>query len=221
MRIFEEDEDRLRAYVEGAQLQGSLRLPPEPKLSEELSIPRGRLRAILKRLESEGLLWRHVGKGTFAGPRRITNEDPEVSAAISVDNILDARLMLEPQLAARAAVCATPTDIAAMDLCLAEMNTIEHFDSWRRLDERLHRLVAEATHNMMMLILYDTLRAQVRTNLDVRIKQVYGSDYGPKKATNGEHHDFVDAIRSHNPQAAEQAMRAHLMSIRASLFGLR
>lgn len=220
LRIFEEDEDRLRAFVEGAQALGTLRLPPEPKLSEELAIPRGRLRTILKRLEDEGLLWRHVGKGTFAGPRRMTADDSGMAAAISVDNIMDARLALEPQLAARAAIAATPADIAAMESCVSEMAAIERFETWRRLDERLHRLVAEATHNMMLLILYDTLRAHMRASLDVRMKQVYGPDHGPKKITNGEHHAFIDAIGLHDPQAAERAMRDHLVSVRAGLFGL-
>lgn len=221
MRMFEPDEGRLRDYVEGMTQQGSVRLPPEPKLSEELGIPRGRLRTILKRLESEGLLWRHVGKGTFAGSRRPLADDPSLTAAISVDNILDARLLLEPQLAAQAAIRATPTDLAAMDLCLTTMANLNEFGAWRRLDERLHRLIAQATHNPMMLVLYDTLRSQMRASLDLRIREVYGTDVGPDRGTDTEHHGFVEAIRAHNPEAAERTMRMHLLSVRNRLFGLR
>jgi DNA-binding FadR family transcriptional regulator len=95
------------------------------------------------------------------------------------------------------------------------------FMHWKRLDERLHRAIAEATHNALLLTLYDTLRAHMRVNLDQRIETVYSAVTGPCLATNGEHQQLVAAIRARNPDGAEQAMRAHLSSVRTRLFGQR
>src|SRR4051812_49164925 len=120
MGTIEGDLARLRQYVDGVAGRGDLRLPSEPRLVEALGVSRGRLRTMLKRLEDEGLIWRHVGKGTFVGPRQVSPDDEDWSASISVDDVIAARLLLEPQLAARAAIHATPADLAAMDQCLAE-----------------------------------------------------------------------------------------------------
>ncbi|RDK06269.1 FadR/GntR family transcriptional regulator [Cupriavidus lacunae] len=222
MNLIDDDVTRLRDYIQArAGTEADLRLPPEPKLCETLGISRGRLRTVLKRLESEGLIWRHVGKGTFIGPRQIQADDASLSAAISMDDLLDARLVLEPQLAAQAAIHATPADIAALEQCLSEMETSGPFMHWKRLDERLHRTVAEATHNALLLLMYDTMRTHVRVNLDSRIEAVYSPMIGPRKDTDEEHHQLVDAIRAHNPDRAEQAMREHLRSVRTRLFGQR
>jgi DNA-binding FadR family transcriptional regulator len=189
-------------------------------LSEELGVSRGRLRTLLRKLESEGAIWRHVGKGTFIGPRKLI-DTPAVAAAFSMDDILQARIVLEPQLAAEAAMHSTPDDIAAMDACLAEMTLAGSMLQWKRLDERLHRIIAQSTHNALLLMLYDTLRAQMKLSLDRRIDQVFGAEPGPKENTDDEHRAVVDAIREHDPLAAETAMRNHLRLLRGKLFGLR
>lgn len=221
MKTNDADLARLREYVDSVAGSGDLRLPSEPRLVEELGVSRGRLRTLLKRLEDEGLIWRHVGKGTFVGTRQVTADDENWSASISVDDVIDARMLLEPQLAAQAAIHATLSDVAAMDQCLAEMAAATSFLQWKRLDDRLHRTIAQATHNGLLLLLYDTLRSQVRLSLDDRVEEVFGAAPGPVEATEQEHRLFIDAIRKHNPEKAEQMMREHLHSVRALVFGLR
>ena len=60
---------RLRTFLDETAQRGEERLPSEPRLSEVLGVSRGRLRTLLKKLEDDGEIWRHVGKGTFVGPR--------------------------------------------------------------------------------------------------------------------------------------------------------
>lgn len=214
------DLGRLRALLDDTMERGEARLPPEPRLSEALGVSRGRLRTLLKKLEEEGAIWRHVGKGTFVGPRQMIDM-PEFSASFSVDDILQARTILEPQLAAQAAIHATPEDLALMRACLKDMDQSKSLLTWKRLDERLHRVIAQAGHNMLLLLLYDMLRAQIRMTLDRRIEQVFGGEPGPKEDTDSQHRTVVDAIERHDPVAAETCMRAHLVSLRGKLFGLR
>ena len=211
---------RLRTFLDETAERGEDRLPPEPRLSETLGLSRGRLRTLLKKLEDEGAIWRHVGKGTFVGPRQLV-DGPAAPASFSVDDILHARTVFEPQLAAEAAVHATIDDIAQMETCLEEMKLAGSLLQWKRLDERLHRLIAQATHNILLLTLYDTLRAQMKFTLDRRIEQVFGAEPGPKDDTDSEHRRIIDAIRDHDPVAAETSMSQHLRSVRGKLFGLR
>lgn len=225
MNTIDQDISRLKDYIEAFEAQASgndeLRLPSEPKLAALLEMSRGRLRTVLKRLEAEGRIWRHIGRGTFIGPRRIVVDDTSLAGTISMDDLLGARLVLEPQLAAQAAIHATPSEIATLEQCLAEMETTVPFITWKRLDERLHRSIAETTHNALLLVLYDTMRSQMRVDLDSRIEAIYSPMTKRRHDTDSEHRELVDAIRTHNPDRAEQAMREHLRSVRTRLFGER
>ncbi|MBB6253209.1 FadR/GntR family transcriptional regulator [Nitrospirillum iridis] len=216
-----DDLTRLRELIEATGRAGEQRLPPEPKLGEVLGVSRGKLRTLLKRVEDEGLIWRHVGKGTFIGPRDLSAETSS-PLPISLNDIMDARLVLEPQLAAQAALHSTIADIQAMESCLAEMAGASSLAMWRRLDERLHRTIAESSHNTLLLLLYDTLRTQSQGGLGIRIEAVFGAPTAaPTEASNGEHRQLVEAIRNHDPERAEQCMRDHIRSVRTKLFGLR
>lgn len=221
MRCAEDEALRLRALIEAHEREGDLRLPPEPQLCEELGVSRGRLRTLLKHAEDDGLIWRHVGKGTFAGARPTLPEETMQNLSVSAGDLFGARAVIEPQLAAQAALQATPQDVEAMEATLAEMAAARTFLEWKRLDARLHRLIAQATHNTLLLLLYDTLRAPARGGLDARLEEVFSTPPEPRVAANGEHRAIVEAIAQHHPARAEQAMRDHIASVRDMLFGAR
>lgn len=215
------DLSQLRNYVESLSQQGIQRLPSEPKLCEILDVTRSRIRTVLKRLEEEGTIWRHVGKGTFIGSRSADLSSSETIQSIGVADVIDARIALEPQIAALAAIKANVMDIERMDRCLMEMRGSNSFSQWKRLDERFHRLLAEASHNNLLVVLFDTLHSQGLASLHSRIEEVFGSIDGPKDATDSQHRAIFDAVRQHNPVRAEQLMRDHLQAVRITLFGLR
>src|SRR3546814_6411843 len=60
---------QMRAYLAQRDLPANSRLPPERELCDILGVSRGELRKALAVMESNGELWRHVGKGTFIGAR--------------------------------------------------------------------------------------------------------------------------------------------------------
>src|SRR3546814_2540241 len=70
---------QLRAYLAQRDLPANSRLPPERELCDILGVSRGELRKALAAMESNGELWRHVGKGTFIGARP-TKEYSDVAA---------------------------------------------------------------------------------------------------------------------------------------------
>lgn len=218
-----DEAERLRRYIAEAREQGIERLPPEPRLSEALEVTRGRLRTLLKKVEEEGLIWRHVGKGTFVGQRKDPVVFPSVASSVSVDQVIQARSAIEPQLAALAAMHATTTDLEAMEHCLAEMEAAQDFDNWKALDDRLHRIIADASHNMLMVLLYDTLKSEVALHMQLRMEALFGpvGTSSKREQTEQQHRGFVDAIRMHDPERAERLMRAHIMSVRTKLFGDR
>ena len=95
------------------------RLPPERSLSGELGVSRAELRKALAALEADGLIWRHVGRGTFIGARPVHNLD-DVAFLGQLANpaqVLDARVAIEPELARLAALHAIRADLEAIRIC--------------------------------------------------------------------------------------------------------
>lgn len=217
----EDEWARLHSLIEARERDGDLRLPPEPRLCEEIGVTRSRLRGLLKRAEDQGLIWRHVGKGTFVGARPTVREEALQNLSASVDDLFDARILLEPQLAAQAALHATTQDVAALEAVLTDMESAPAFQEWQRLDARLHRLIARATHNALMVLLYDSLRVPMRFGLESRMEEVFSGLLKPRAATYDEHRAIVDAIATRHPAKAEQVMRDHIVSVRDQLFGSR
>ncbi|NHN39904.1 FadR family transcriptional regulator [Pseudomaricurvus alcaniphilus] len=217
------DIEKLKSYIAKARRQGVERLPPEPKLSDAIGVSRGRLRTLLRKVESEGLIWRHVGKGTFVGQRVDHLSEGNVAYSVSVEQVIQARLAVEPQLAALAAMHAKSTDIQAMDDCIEAMAGATSFDHWKALDDSLHLIIASASHNVLLVSLYKSLKNEVDYHFKLRVESVFGTE---KKApqrlqTEDEHKAIVDAISLHDPDRAEALMRAHILSVRTKMFGNR
>jgi DNA-binding FadR family transcriptional regulator len=215
------EEQRLRAYIDDALRERRERLLPEPRLSELLDIPRGRLRTHLKRLEKDGLIWRHVGKGTFIGPRTAQLSESAPVGAVSPSHVMEGRLLIEPLLAGKAAVHARRSDIEAMERCLRETGAATSYVAWKSGDDRLHRTIAEAAQNPLLLMLHDVVHGYARKLISERMEQAVGDNPAPVENSNDEHAAIVAAIKKHDPEGAESAMRKHLVSIRRLLFGDR
>lgn len=209
---------QLRAFIAQRDPEASARLPPERELCEVLGVSRGELRKALAILESEGQLWRHVGKGTFIGQRPL-DEIGDVAALTSQTNpaeVMRARLLIEPAICREAALNATSADIAEMQFCLqraCEAETWRQYENW---DNRFHRAIAQAAQNRLLVGLFDTLNA-------VRRAVVWGRLRTNSRAPDQSHHSFaehqliVTAIEQRDIELAGRAMRQHLESVERNL----
>lgn len=209
---------QLRAYLAQSDLPEDGRLPPERELSSALGVSRTELRKALDVLEEEGQLWRHVGKGTFLGSRPL-DTFADISALARRSNpaeVMRARLVMEPEIARAAAFSATPAAIAEMRLCLArsrQAETWRHYEGW---DTRLHRTIAEATQNSLLLGLFDTLNAVRRAVTWGRLRTAPVRP-APTHHSFAEHDAIVEAIELRDMAGAAAAMRTHLKSVERKL----
>jgi GntR family transcriptional regulator, transcriptional repressor for pyruvate dehydrogenase complex len=114
-----------RLISEGSLVPGH-RLPAERKLAEMFGVSRSSLRQALKVLEIMGVIAQRVGDGTYlntAAPSILAEplEFLILLDGISFHELMEARLIVEPELAARAAARATPEEIAELRQMLIEM----------------------------------------------------------------------------------------------------
>lgn len=214
---------QLRAWLaQRRDLPSNSRLPSERELCEILGVSRGELRKALAVLETHGELWRHVGKGTFIGARPLEEafDIAAIARATNPREVMRARLVIEPLMAREAALNATAGDIAELDLCLKGARAAETWRQYETWDNRLHRTVAEAAHNIVLTALFDTLNA-------VRRAVVWGRLRENTLRPPADHHSFdehdtiVRAIAERDLDGAEDAMRRHLRSVARHLIALR
>ena len=213
---------QLRAYLAQDDLAVNARLPAERELSEVLGVSRGDLRKALAILESEGELWRHVGKGTFVGSKPIEERFSiaTVSGQTNPAEVMQTRLLIEPEITREAALHTTSAEIAEMRACLVGSRQARNWRQYENFDNRLHRTIAKAAHNTLLLALFDTLNA-------VRRAVVWGRLRDQPVKPPADHHSFaeheliVEAIEERDLDRAAARMRRHLQSVRRNLIELR
>jgi DNA-binding FadR family transcriptional regulator len=212
----------LRSMLSDIDVTADSRLPPERDLAQRLGVQRPALRKALAVLESEGQIWRHVGKGTFVGSRP-TIAPGDVSAIARMTNpgeVMRTRALLEPEVAALAALNATPAHVAEMRACLQKSRAAPTWRQYEAWDTRLHRVVAEATQNYLLLALLDTLTAVRRTVTWGRLR-ANRERPKPDHHSFAEHEEIVDAIAERDREHARDAMRRHLETVERNLLAAR
>jgi DNA-binding FadR family transcriptional regulator len=208
---------RLRRFIQRQGVALNSRLPPERRLAAEIGTTRARLRKALAVLETEGLIWRHVGRGTFVGARPVENisDIQFLSGRTSPGEVMEARLSIEPELARMAALNATAADIGEMRRCAGKSRAAREWRVYEAWDNRLHRAIAVSTRNTLLVSLFDTLNT-------VRRATVWGQ-MRTEKLPPADHHSFaqhdalIAAIAGRDAEGAAACMRGHLRCVRDRL----
>ena len=204
----------LRGFLSRQDISLNSRLPPERELCKELGTSRTELRKALAVLEAEGQIWRHVGRGTFIGARPVLNlSDIEyLSGQTSPAQVMESRLAIEPQLARLAALHGTKADFTEMRLCNRRCRTAREWRVYEAWDNKFHRAVAAATHNTVLVSLFDTLNTVRRSTVwgQLRSTTLPPADH----ASFHEHDALYEAIAGRDPDLAAECMRIHLRTVR-------
>jgi DNA-binding FadR family transcriptional regulator len=216
----EDTAHRLRSFIADGRYQPGDRLPPERQLIEMLQVTRSSLRRALERLENEGAIWRHVGKGTFVGPSGVPVEDELLSVAHQMTPIklMRARLSIEPALAREAAINASGEAVAQIFAATKRAQASASWTEYERQDDAFHRAIAEASDNLLLVTLYHKLN-QVQRAVAWATVQRTTARPDPKHSSFIEHDAIAKAIKDCDPDAAFRAMRKHLNSVSYRLFG--
>jgi DNA-binding FadR family transcriptional regulator len=205
---------QIKQFVAAQGFNHNDRLPPERALSQRFGVTRGELRKALAELEGDGLIWRHVGRGTFIGARPVLNlaDVAYLGELASPAQVIAARLAIEPELARLAAIYGTRYDFDEIQACSQRCRAATDWRSYEAWDNNLHYAIAKATHNKLLVYLFDILNV-------VRRSTVWGQTRSTKLPPR-DHHSFAAhdaicaAIAARDGALAAQRMREHLNSVR-------
>jgi DNA-binding FadR family transcriptional regulator len=202
---------RIREMILSGRLRPGDRLPPERELSEALRISRPTVRESIRSLVAMNILESRHGRGTFVASldtRKLLEPLSFVLALASrdLDDLFEARLLLEPRLAALAAERATTEDVQALRVCAAAGAARRRDpDAMVELGARLHRLLAKACHNDLLVTLLDSVAALGAEGRALAARLPTAADDAV-----GDHAELVEAVAARDPGRAEAAMTAHL-----------
>ncbi len=199
------DDESAEALLEvlRGRLAAGHALPAERMLAEELAVKRHRLRMALSALRAAGEL-------APARPGRRPRQPHTVDLAGSTNpvEVVELRLVLEPALARLAALRASPSEVirierAALTPALAAAAAT---------DLAFHSAVATGARNGLAAELYGQLRAIGR---DARLCVAGLAEPCPSRVQqrDAEHRAVAEAIAARDPDAAQAAMRAHLLAV--------
>ena len=221
-RLYRVITSQIKVRIENHEFKPGSRLPSERELAQALHVSRPTLREALIALEIEGYVEVRVGSGVFvAEPKQDGywhSEDPTPSsiATPATENdigpfaLMEARLLLEPQIAALAAKNGTKEQLHAIDVAAHHMlGSPTH----RADDCSFHVRIAQASGNAAMVelvkyfwVLHDNSAIFNRLDRHVATEAVW-------EQAQAEHGAIVSAIISRRPFQAQTAMYAHLKSI--------
>lgn len=204
----------IREKILSGELRAGQRLPAERELSEALGISRPTVRETLRSLVAMNILESRHGSGTFVsdlGPETLT-EPLRFAMALSpstVRELFEARLVIEPQLAALAAVRASDDERRELDACVRRTGESRGEPALLlELDIQLHSLIASAAHNRLLGQLLETLSGLGRDSRAVTVRVP-----GVAEATITEHTAIAAAVIAGDEDGARAAMVDHLRRI--------
>lgn len=186
------------------------RLPPERRLAAELGVKRHQLRKALAELRAAGEIAAPARR--VPPPQHRPGED--LAALSNPLEVIELRLILEPSFARLASLRASAVEIAR----ILEAATTPAGADGGAVDLAFHFAVAAAARNNLGNAFYAMLR-RVGTDARNRVAGVLPSSSCPTRLArrDAEHRRVAEAIAARDPDAAEAAMRAHLLAVQARI----
>ena len=208
--LAEQVADGIMNLIQETPYKAGDKLPTEKELCESTGAGRNTVREALKILASRNVLEIRQGAGTFVSEKQGIPDDPLGFSMVNdhvklTKDLLQVRIMLEPQIAALAAQCAKEHEIKELEEILEEMEAaMKKREDYSELDTKFHTKIAQCTHNIVM----ENLLPVIGKGVAVFAKEVAQTEYNRTWIS---HRKIFCYIRDHKPFEAEMEMQYHLL----------
>ncbi len=212
--------EQIVQQIEDSVLKGTLKpgdqLPAERELAQQLGVSRTAVREAVKTLREKGLVEAYSGRGTFItdGTSQAARQSFDLMVKLGQQegspHLAELRLILEPGIAAMAAIRAKEEDIATMREAVDVMERAQKDpEAYIEADLDFHLALAEAVANPLILSLIDSIVGLLR---EQRMK-IFNVEGGPQRGQ-VHHKRILEAMERRDAEMARGAMRAHLEQVR-------
>lgn len=207
--------ERMLDLIREGGLRPGDRLPSTRDLAQRFAVTTPTLREALRRLEATGAVELRHGSGLYVGAdiERIVLPNPNMREMRGdrLLQLLDARILVEPPLAALAAGRATESGRDELRAVLDEAGRHLRGKSaeLREANLTFHRATAKLAGNSVLDEVVDSL-LRVHASARRETPRVFDD----RRRDHDEHLAILDAIEKGDARAAEELMRAHLVDVR-------
>jgi DNA-binding GntR family transcriptional regulator len=195
----------VRAAILERRLQPGDRLL-EADIAAQMGVSRAPVREAVRQLEQEGLVDFSPHRGSVV----VGVPDEEI------DTIYQLRAQIEARAIRRACELITDDDLAFMDECIQRIVGAQAADDHAEVfdaDLQFHATILRVAGYRVLRRMWESMDGMVR----VRSYQAFdaagaASDYFRSTAASS-HVPILDALRNRDPDAAEQAVREHILEV--------
>lgn len=213
---------RITSYITDRIDSGSWapgdRLPTDRELAARFAISRNTVRRTLEQLEQEHRIVRQVGRGSFVAGTTSPATDRNPPGDTSPAELMELRLLVEPQMAELIVLRATARDVAALEECLHKSEAARSLHEFEKWDEALHYTLTRCTRNNGLIAIIDSINAQRNQPAWINLKKQTLTP-GVRQTYQQQHRDIVDAVRQRDRELTRERMKAHLQEVRRHLLG--
>lgn len=200
---------QLKKQIASGFISPGDKFPPERELAKTFRVNRASMRQALKVLEIMGVLTQRVGDGTYLSNSAGTLLSEPLDFLVLVDGLsvqqlMETRLIAEPELAAQAAERATSDDMAALRTAIVSLEKSRTQRDRVSAELEFHDAILKAAGNRIFRLLYRDLYRILLTNTAPQSKPL---DLDRSLSF---HRSLYSAIKLHDAEAARAAMRDHL-----------
>ena len=202
--------------------EASFAPPSERELCDEFGVSKTIAREVITRLEGMGIVTVSHGRRMRIEHRDTWDHfDPLLVEVINdsaatlrvVDDLNEVRLLIEPEIAARAAIRATAEDIHRLQADVARMRELMHTPAEYLVEDiAFHSHLARASGSVLLNHIINSLREIGRVSRE--LTNVI-PDALPVATTF--HERICEAVDAHDAERARVAMREHLIWARTGL----
>lgn len=198
--------------INEGRLKAGDRLPTEQFLADSFSVSRNVVREAIRSLVDSNVLEARQGAGVFVASLHVESliEPLELVLALesaTLHSLAEARLAIEPGIAAIAAQRGSQEDIEALEALIEESGASGPEDSERLLeiDVELHNRMVRMTENPFLIRIMDSVGRMARSSRDFT-----NSVPRMREAAHADHERIVAALSARDADAARRAMADHL-----------
>jgi GntR family transcriptional regulator, transcriptional repressor for pyruvate dehydrogenase complex len=208
--------DTFKRLIADGTFKPGGRLPPERELADNLGVNRSSLRQALKVLQIMGVLFQRVGDGTY-----LNRNEAEILSQplaflrlmgdITDEELFEARLIVETELAARAADRAAGEHLAALRRAIADLEASRTDQERLDADLAFHETIFRASGNRLCHLIFRVIARNILESM-ARI--------APRMNVTRPlsfHKAIYSAILERNPEKARERMAEHLLDAKAML----
>ncbi|MBW0102639.1 FadR/GntR family transcriptional regulator [Pseudonocardia sp. KRD291] len=206
--------DDIMAIIRSEGLGPGEKLASSRDLARRFEVTTPTVREALRRLEATGAVEFRHGSGTYVGSgvdrRLLANPHRPTNTPEGVLELVEARLVVEPPIAAAAARTRDPAGLRMLEESVT--NALHPPRGDIRPAVHFHVALAAASGNAL---LQETIEAllHVRAREQIEIRHLYDD----RERDHDEHVQLLAAVRDGDPDRAERLTAQHLESIRSAV----